>query len=525
MARRSLFAPPGSAEFCYDFTIMFRRFALLSLLCLLTAGGVRGQSTGAVHIDTDLRLLTVMTALNAAGFDVELGNDYHPVRQTVRNLAKQLDPALIARLKDFYQTHKRSESDDAQLSKYISLAVSLTAPPDFKATAREEYLPGEVRDVLGFADLLKEVFLQAKLTSASVELRPQYDAEINQLGPSIRDALVRTDAYLRIASGSVSARTMEILVELAAPKNSVNVRSDQDSYYVVLGQSTTSHIADIRHAYLHLQLDDVIALNSAKVNNGAALLQLIKGVPGVQPAYSDDFYKMLSESIIRAVEIRIDRMSAAKAKDSVDSYYRSGLLLTPFVYGILLDYEGQDSPFRNVIGKALPLISVGNEQNRFNATFMNIPATLKANAAGEIPQADPVAPPNPMRDLLKEAETALNSNDNLKARAAFEKVLAEHDRSSGAALYGLGLVASREGDSTEARGYFESATRSENIENSMKVWAYVYLARILDLECARERAVENYRQAVKLGDNTRNAQSAAQEGIKKPYGDACAVRN
>src|SRR4026208_941921 len=34
MARRSLFAPPGSAEFCYDFPIMFRRFALLSLLCL-----------------------------------------------------------------------------------------------------------------------------------------------------------------------------------------------------------------------------------------------------------------------------------------------------------------------------------------------------------------------------------------------------------------------------------------------------------------------------------------------------------
>jgi tetratricopeptide (TPR) repeat protein len=129
-----------------------------------------------------------------------------------------------------------------------------------------------------------------------------------------------------------------------------------------------------------------------------------------------------------------------------------------------------------------------------------------------------------MRDLLKEGETALNSNENAKARAAFEKVLSEHDRSSGAALYGLGLIASREGDSTQAREYFERATRAENIENSMKVWAYVYLARILDLQCERERAVENYRQAVKLGDNTRNAQSAAQEGIKKPYGDACGVR-
>jgi hypothetical protein len=55
----------------------------------------------------------------------------------------------------------------------------------------------------------------------------------------------------------------------------------------------------------------------------------------------------------------------------------------------------------------------------------------------------------------------------------------------------------------------------------MKVWSYIYLARIFDLECERERAVEYYRQALKVGDNTRNAQSVAQEGLNKPYGDGC----
>ena len=55
----------------------------------------------------------------------------------------------------------------------------------------------------------------------------------------------------------------------------------------------------------------------------------------------------------------------------------------------------------------------------------------------------------------------------------------------------------------------------------MKVWSYIYLARIFDLECARDRAVEYYQQAIKVGDNTRNAQAAAREGLAKPYGDAC----
>ena len=55
----------------------------------------------------------------------------------------------------------------------------------------------------------------------------------------------------------------------------------------------------------------------------------------------------------------------------------------------------------------------------------------------------------------------------------------------------------------------------------MKVWSYIYMARIFDLECNRPRAVEYYQQAVKVGDNTRNAQAAAREGVQKPYGDSC----
>ena len=55
----------------------------------------------------------------------------------------------------------------------------------------------------------------------------------------------------------------------------------------------------------------------------------------------------------------------------------------------------------------------------------------------------------------------------------------------------------------------------------MKVWSYIFLARIFDLECSRDRAVEYYRQAIKVGDNTRNAQAAAREGVQKAYGDGC----
>src|SRR5262249_27559723 len=114
-----------------SFLTMFFRFSMAVLLTALLAASVSAQGTN-VHIQPDLRLFTMMAALNAAGFDVEFASQYHPVRDTVRKYAKDVDPDLVARLKAFYNSRKGSQTDEAQLPKYISLAVNLTDAPSFK---------------------------------------------------------------------------------------------------------------------------------------------------------------------------------------------------------------------------------------------------------------------------------------------------------------------------------------------------------------------------------------------------------
>ena len=98
---------------------MFARFPTVLLVSLLLAAPVSAQITN-VTIQPDLRLFTMMSALNAAGFDVEFASQYHPVRETVRQYAKEVDPELIARMKAFYNSRKGSQTDEAQLPKYIS---------------------------------------------------------------------------------------------------------------------------------------------------------------------------------------------------------------------------------------------------------------------------------------------------------------------------------------------------------------------------------------------------------------------
>src|SRR5438132_14070714 len=112
-------------------TEMFARPAFILLLIVSFAAAGFGQTTN-VTVQPDLRLFTTMAALNAAGFDVEFGSQYHPVREAVRKYVQDLDPDLVARLKSFYNSRKGDQTDEAQLSKYISLAVMLTDPPNFK---------------------------------------------------------------------------------------------------------------------------------------------------------------------------------------------------------------------------------------------------------------------------------------------------------------------------------------------------------------------------------------------------------
>jgi len=490
------------------------------LLSLLLATSSFAQSTNVI-IQPDLRLFTMMAALNAAGFDVEYASQYHPVRDFVRKYAAGVDPDLIERLKTFYRNRKGSQTDEEQLPKYISLAVNVTDAPAFKPVTRDEALPPDARSVVGFLDLMREFYEKARLSQQWTVIRPEYERAIARIAPEIRETIVRADAYMRVPLGVSSARTMAIFLELAAPTNTVNVRSNQDSYYVVMGDSSSPKIADIRHAYLHYQLDNLVTSNMSRIQGSGQLMNLVRKADGVDPAYTAESHVMTTESLIRALELRMDRVPAAPAKESVDASYRSGLLLTPYFYSELIKYEGEDEGLRESFLSMARNIQVKTEQARFQETFFKIPVPQKSVARPEVPESAPAPPANPARDLLKEAEAAFNLGDLSKAQASFEKVLSDFDRENGAAMYGLALIASKKGDVEGARQYFERSIRTESAEAGMKVWAYIYLARIFDIECNRDRAVQYYQQAIKVGDNTRNAQAAAQEGITKPFGGAC----
>jgi len=277
---------------------MFLRFiAAVGLLCAITVSSIAQttETSTRVVLGGDIRIFTVAAALNVASTD---GSKF----------GTNLDPDLVRRLKQYYSVHKGSRSDESQFAQYLGFAVTLTDPPELKIRVREELLPDETRSLLGFLDLLREFYLKAHITQQWAEAAPKYEAALNSLQPKISEIFLKTDAYLRTTLSGSGPRVMRIGVELGAPANSVNMRVYQNDYYVVIGPSPSPSLDDVRHAYLHFHLDDVVNRSLARIANKDQLLALVAGEQGVDPTYSKQFGLMTVESLIRAMELRmIDR--------------------------------------------------------------------------------------------------------------------------------------------------------------------------------------------------------------------------
>jgi tetratricopeptide (TPR) repeat protein len=242
----------------------------------------------------------------------------------------------------------------------------------------------------------------------------------------------------------------------------------------------------------------------------------------VHPEYAASFDAMVAESLIRALELRMDRAPAAVTQEAIRTHYRTGLLLTPYFFSALADYEVKETPLRDEVENLVKGINIASEQTRFRETFHAIALPERPALRAEVPEA-PKA--NPMMELLLAGEAAF-ANDKPRARAAFERVLREYDPNSASALYGIALIEMDNGRVDEASldkalQYFERTIKSDSATKEMKTWSHIHMGHIFDFKCQRQAAIDNYKKALEIGDNSKNAQGTAERDLAKPFGGEC----
>jgi hypothetical protein len=106
--------------------------------------------------------------------------------------------------------------------------------------------------------------------------------------------------------------------------------------------------------------------------------------------------------------------------------------------------------------------------------------------------------------------------DLIGAIAEYQKAL-DSNRGSSLANYRLAEIFMMQKNYQAAANSFRDALRGDNDPKWTEVWSHVNLGKIFDITGQRERAVNEYRQAIQTNDNTQGAINEARDLMQHPY--------
>ncbi|HYE14667.1 MAG TPA: hypothetical protein VD968_09530 [Pyrinomonadaceae bacterium] len=295
-----------------------------------------------MQIAPDARLVVMMAALDAAGWDPTPAGERPSVfRELVRKDQAGLDPALRARLQDFYKRNalkdERATPAD-QAARYVSLAYTLGQPPSFEAPPRSDDLPPGVLDVLDFVPLLREFYRQSGIDARL----PSYLNSHRAAGDGMRRA---SDEMARFVLSYLSTRPETTIFEqvrpaaqqgdkkkgekraapvvrerqrrfvivpdlLAAP-GAINFRVVGDDYFAVVPAGTDPRWSEVRRAYVQFVIDPLVLRFNRDVAARRADIKLLLDTERARRGgdITPDVFLSVARSLVAAADARMDEVA------------------------------------------------------------------------------------------------------------------------------------------------------------------------------------------------------------------------
>ncbi len=300
-------------------------------------------SESGVRIQPDARLVVMMAALDAAGFDpTPKGQEPSPFRAQVRREQQDLDTDLRQRMRTFFERNNRSlaaASPAEQAARYVSLAYALGAAPGFEAPARTDDLPAGLLDVLDFAPLMREFYRKSGIDERLPEYLRKYQAEGDHLRPATIEMVRSVVSYLHTrplttmiervpvkspdnkknAKQGYTPRERErrffIVPDLLAVPGTINFRVIADDYYVIVPFNTNpTSSQELRRAYIQYVVDPIVLrYNRDVAARREQLKTLVNERMAANADASPDIFLAVMRSLVAATDARMDETARLDA--------------------------------------------------------------------------------------------------------------------------------------------------------------------------------------------------------------------
>jgi aminopeptidase N len=121
-----------------------------------------------------------------------------------------------------------------------------------------------------------------------------------------------------------------------------------------------------------------------------------------------------------------------------------------------------------------------------------------------------------VRVSILRGQQLVAEGDTTGALAEYQKALTANPNSS-LASYRIGEVLFNQRNYQAAANAYRDALRGDDEPKWTEVWSHIALGKIFDVTGQRDRAVNEYRQAVQTNDNTQGAVNEARRYLEQPY--------
>ncbi|MDR3739134.1 MAG: hypothetical protein P4L40_08950 [Terracidiphilus sp.] len=499
------------------------------------------------------QVFVMSAALNACGYDDGL-DDSAPERKRVREemnaaLTRSEDARAARDRVCLFIAQHRLTGSEKDISQYISLSLYLSPPPDLETTAELTEMPPDATQVAEIAPLLKDFAAAVDLHGIWLTLRRAYDDETDKLHDPLSKMIVDTNLYLKMPASTYDGRRFIVVMEPLLSPKLVNARVYGADYVVVVSPvNGTIPMTSVRHTYLHYIIEPLLYVRANAIDRTQPVMKEIRDAP-MEFRYRNDPVSLTVECLIKAIEARtmdtgipaykipagVDRsqlpryeheqqvvqekMEAVRVA-AVHHDLTQGFVLTQYFYEQMLRFEKDSAGLRDTIGEMVYTMDVDQQVHRARQTEFD------AQADGDVLRQ---STPRVLTGLDL-AEARLEAGDLATASALARQSLTIHSDTlesvadTARANFILARAAILTGHPGEAVDRFQK-TLATSKEPRLLAWSHIYLGRMLDLECKRDEALTEYKQALANRDGAQDTRLAAERGVKAAYavrGHSCA---
>jgi len=470
-----------------------------------------------VSFNADIRVFAVMAALNAAGYDYETPNrQMSAARQLVRQEVRKADPKLLERLQSFYIEHRQNMDAVRQAAAFVSLALLIEGPPEFRLSISKKDLPEDVLQVAGFEELVRDLFQQVNLPRLWNACQGYYTAELAAYRPVFLDLIRQTLTYFRIPPRIVLDRQIVIIPELIGPSRLVNARNLEKTYYIIPGpiNQLGENREQLQHEYLHFLLDPLIEKYGTPLMKYEKLLDVAQNQPHVRSEYQNRYMMVVAESLVDTLILRMNPTSDPN-RDLV-GLFRRGLIFSPYFYRALASYEADQAQtmpayvetlFQGVNDKIVreDETAIVRLENQY---FQE--EEVQRQAEREEQQRRLRA--TRLNTLLLEAQESVRQQQYEAARAKLQEVL-QQDPDSATAYFYLAQVASQQKDHATAFSLYQRADQSRAATPVIRAWSKLRMARYLASQGNFAQARAYFTEVVQMQGELDGAREQAQSSL------------